>query len=92
VIEGAWRWHRSWRVGRPKQGPASKAVRKEAVCELTGTIEGKRSRDEGEGGIGYFIPSPVGASHFSVPISAQKLCEHFQKCVVSSVKDRPESG
>jgi hypothetical protein len=46
----AWRRHRSWRVGRPKLGLASKAVRKEAVCELTGTIEGKRSRDEGEGG------------------------------------------
>jgi hypothetical protein len=41
VIEGAWRWHRSWRVGRPKLGLASKAVRKGVVCELTGTIEGK---------------------------------------------------
>ena len=29
VIEEAWRWHRSWRVGRPKPGPASEAVRKE---------------------------------------------------------------
>ena len=41
--------------GPPKPGPASKAVRKGAVCELTGTIEGKRSRDEGWGGIGCFI-------------------------------------
>jgi hypothetical protein len=41
VIEGAWRWHRSWRVGRSKLGLASKAVRKGAVCELTGTIERK---------------------------------------------------
>jgi hypothetical protein len=49
VIEGAWRRHRSWRVGHPKPGPASKAVRKGAVCELTGTIEGKRSRNEGWG-------------------------------------------
>jgi hypothetical protein len=24
------------------------------------------------------IPSPAGAMHFSVPISAQKLCEHFR--------------
>ena len=71
VTEGAWRRHRSWRVGRPKPGPASKAVRKEAVCELTGTIEGKRSRDEGEGGIGCFIavkrredPMPDREVHF----------------------------
>jgi hypothetical protein len=38
------------------------------------------------------IPSPVGAMHFSVPISAQKLCEHFQKCAISPVEDRPESS
>jgi hypothetical protein len=31
VIEGAWRRHRSWRVGRPKPGPASKAVRKRGL-------------------------------------------------------------
>src|SRR5277367_1249608 len=35
------------------------------------------------------IPSPVGAMHFSVPTSARKLCEHFQKCAISPVKDRP---
>ena len=41
--------------GAPEPGPASKAVRKGAVCELTGTMEGKRSRDEGWGDIGCFI-------------------------------------
>jgi hypothetical protein len=38
------------------------------------------------------IPSPVTLLHFSVPISAQKLCEHFQKCAISPVEDRPESS
>ena len=38
------------------------------------------------------IPSSVGTMHFSVPTSAQKLCEHFQKCAISPVEDRPESS
>jgi hypothetical protein len=38
------------------------------------------------------IPSPVTLLHFSVPISAQKLCEHFQKCVISLVEDCLESS
>jgi hypothetical protein len=38
------------------------------------------------------MPSPVGAMHFSVPISAQKLCENLQKCAISSVEDCPKSS
>jgi len=29
---------------------------------------------------------------FSVSTSAQKLCEHFQKCAISPVEDRSESS
>jgi hypothetical protein len=37
-------------------------------------------------------PSPVGAMNFSVPISAQKSCEHFQKCAISLVNDRLQTS
>jgi hypothetical protein len=37
-------------------------------------------------------PLAGGAMHFSIPISAQKLCEHFQKCATSPVEDRLESS
>lgn len=49
------------------------------------------NRKSGEGRA-CFIPSPVGAIHFSVPIFAQKLCQHFQKYAISLVEDRPESS
>ena len=38
------------------------------------------------------IHSLVDDMHFSVPTSAQKLCENFQKCAISPVEDRPESS
>jgi hypothetical protein len=41
--------------GARETGASEQGGEEGGRCELTGTIEGERSRDEGRGGIGYFI-------------------------------------